>query len=200
VERLKINELFELGIHPNFFPGSIHGNTEKDVLRHCLEIIPNAQVVRTHGLYQSTSLITSFCSIPNLQVDLSLFMPSYPINEPLYVNYNGGSLLRLPFVWEDDYHLQHASTWSFENVLETDGKYIVFDFHPIHIALNSRSMNNYQKMKQRVPSLQTMDRTAAEPYINVEFGTGDFFKGLVQKMGKMESKTIIEMLHCGGLL
>ena len=46
-------DLFELGIHPNFFPGSTHGTDPKEILRHCMSLVPEAKSIRTHGLYQS---------------------------------------------------------------------------------------------------------------------------------------------------
>jgi hypothetical protein len=55
IERLRAeSDLFELGIHPNLHPGSTHGNDTSSVLKHCMEIVPEAGAIRTHGLVQST--------------------------------------------------------------------------------------------------------------------------------------------------
>src|SRR5207244_3974947 len=58
ISRLRRNpELFELGIHPNFLPGSTHGDTPDAVLRHCRALVPDAVSMRTHCLVQSTLLL-----------------------------------------------------------------------------------------------------------------------------------------------
>ena len=38
-------DLFELGLHPNFLPGSTHGATEKDVMQHMKRRILNTWIV-----------------------------------------------------------------------------------------------------------------------------------------------------------
>src|SRR5437588_10311456 len=58
IERLRSNsDIFELGVHPNFLPGSSHGGNTHDVLRSCMAMVPEAQSFRTHSLVQSTPLL-----------------------------------------------------------------------------------------------------------------------------------------------
>ena len=45
-------ELFELGLHPNLFPGSSHGSSCQEVFESCRKIVPEAVSMRTHGLYR----------------------------------------------------------------------------------------------------------------------------------------------------
>src|SRR5574343_923298 len=56
VERFRRSDLFELGIHPNFRPGSSHGNSPREVLKTVMDMVPEAISVRTHGLIQSADL------------------------------------------------------------------------------------------------------------------------------------------------
>ena len=48
--------LFEIGIHPNFLPNSTHGTDPARVLGTCLDLVPDARAMRSHGLYQWASL------------------------------------------------------------------------------------------------------------------------------------------------
>ena len=48
----------EIGIHPNFANNSSHGNRTEKVMENCLKIVPDAELIRTHGLIHSTKLIT----------------------------------------------------------------------------------------------------------------------------------------------
>src|SRR5215467_8520985 len=58
IDRLREHpDLFELGIHPNFLPGSSHGSSPQEVLQTCMTIVPEAQSFRTHSLVQSTPLL-----------------------------------------------------------------------------------------------------------------------------------------------
>src|SRR4028119_935918 len=53
VDRLRRHpELFELGVHPNFLPGSTQGATAADVLNYCRRLVPDARSMRTHSLVQ----------------------------------------------------------------------------------------------------------------------------------------------------
>ena len=42
-----------LGIHPNFLPGSSQGSNVEEVISECLNYAPNAWCMRTHSLVQS---------------------------------------------------------------------------------------------------------------------------------------------------
>jgi len=71
----KHRELFELGIHPNFMKNSTQGATEKEVLAYCKAVVPEALSVRTHGLIQSSNLLTTFVREYSLKIDSSVFLP-----------------------------------------------------------------------------------------------------------------------------
>ena len=76
VERLRsCPDLFELGIHPNFMPKSSHGVEPEQVLKTCMEFVPEAVSVRTHGLLQSGSLFDLVMSLTPVTFDVSLFHP-----------------------------------------------------------------------------------------------------------------------------
>ena len=50
-------DLFELGIHPNFYPNSSHGESEEAIIGYCMDLVPEARSMRTHGLCQSSYLL-----------------------------------------------------------------------------------------------------------------------------------------------
>ena len=63
ISEIRDNELFELGIHPNFENNSTQGNNLIEVLSHLLKIVPEANSVRTHGLLQSSNIIENIIKI-----------------------------------------------------------------------------------------------------------------------------------------
>ena len=76
VDRLRQHpKLFELGIHPNFQPGSTHGKEWAEVLDHCMGLVPDATSMRTHDLFQSTKLLDMIITQTPIITDLTLFLP-----------------------------------------------------------------------------------------------------------------------------
>ena len=149
IERLKdYPDLFELGIHPNFQPGSTHGSTPEEVLDHMGELVPSPSSVRTHALVQSTPLLAQmFRRFPSLKADLSLFLPHSTRCEFSLFAHGGSLVTRIPYIWEDDLEMDFPEqVWRLEGLDRCKGLR-VFDFHPIHIILNDPSMNSYIKLK-----------------------------------------------------
>ncbi|HEY8584243.1 MAG TPA: hypothetical protein VIL49_14905 [Capillimicrobium sp.] len=148
VQRLRERpDLFELGIHPNFLPGSSHGATPAEVVAHCARLVPEATAVRTHCLLQSTPLHDELLRGSSVEVDLSLFLPRAEHVEPVVQWSPAGRLLRLPYVWQDNMEMYSPDpSWRTAAMLDAPGLRI-FDFHPVHIWLNSRSFEPYERLK-----------------------------------------------------
>jgi hypothetical protein len=174
VERLRARpELFELGIHPNFMPGSSHGTEPEIVLRNCMSFVPDAVSVRTHGLLQSGNLFDSVMSLTPISCDVSLFLPlSRRVDVVKYERF-GQVLWRIPYVWEDDYIMEASPVDArsddvfsgFDEALSKASGVQVFNFHPIHVFLNSTSMDKYIEMKRAHPKLADLTRAEAAPFL-----------------------------------
>lgn len=184
IERLRQHpELFELGIHPNFLPGSSHGQTVDAVLRHCFELVPDATSLRTHALVQSTPLLNQIVMETAVTTDVSLFLSHAPSLCPVEYRWAGRSLLRIPYFWEDDFEMERAEPcWSLGPLLESGPGLKVFDFHPIHIYLNSAEMAPYQALKRRAPRLSEAEVADAEICRQAGSGTQTMFTELVEHL------------------
>lgn len=148
IERLRERpELFELGIHPNFLEGSSHGATPAEVVAHCARLVPEATAVRTHCLLQSTPLHDELLRGSGVSVDLSLFLPHAVGVEPVVQWSPAGRLLRLPYVWQDNMEMYSPEPhFKAADLLDAPGLRI-FDFHPVHVWLNSRAFEPYERLK-----------------------------------------------------
>ncbi len=141
-------DLFELGIHPNFLPGSSHGAMPDEVIDHCMSLVPSARCVRAHGLVQSTRLLHELGRREGLCVDLSLYLHHCPSAAPCRFAYRGARLLRLPHVWEDDFEMECTdASWRLEPILALEGLKIL-DFHPVHVFLNCPSGEAYDAYRR----------------------------------------------------
>ncbi|GJM05139.1 MAG: hypothetical protein DHS20C09_11300 [marine bacterium B5-7] len=169
-------DLFELGIHPNFLPGSTHGHDISSVLDHCLRIVPAAKVMRTHGLYQSTPLFVHvLCNTP-IKIDSSLFLDHVAHVSPFVIWLFGHQLIRVPYVWEDDSEAMRPSPqWRIEEIMFGRTGPCVINFHPIHVVLNSSTLKAYEKLKERVRLEKSMTVQALNLFVNEGLGTRSMF-------------------------
>ena len=189
IERLRETpELFELGIHPNFLPGSTHGNSVDDIIAHCMNLVPEAKSVRTHALVQSTPLLMKLMALTELENDLSLFLPYAEHATPVEYCLGGHQLLRIPYVWEDDIEMEQPRPhWNPDQVLSRCDGYVIFDFHPIHIFLNSPSMVPYTKAKGLPLGLSAADAKQLEPLVHQGDGAGRYFLTLLDRLALTRS-------------
>ena len=146
IDEIRKYNFFELGIHPNFSNDSTHGSNYKNIISHCLSIVPEAKSSRSHGLHISSNILTHM-SMQGIKIDCSTFMPNISNFENFYFEINDKKILRIPYNWEDDYEFyQKKKKYNFSDV--NHYKTLIMDFHPIHVFLNSSSIGEYEKHKQ----------------------------------------------------
>jgi len=148
VTKLRSNpELFELGIHPNFLPGSTHGSSVEEILAHCTGLVPDAVSYRSHSIYQSGRLYAAILKQTPLRVDANTFLPEWSHIKPIKHVLTEGILTRLPFFWIDDYEMcKESPLWTYARFRDQPGLQ-VFAFHPLHIYLNSNNLQTYEALK-----------------------------------------------------
>ena len=102
VERIR-KEGHTLGLHPNLLPGSSHGKTPTEAIEYLLQIAPEAVVIRTHALVQSSPILYEiFHSFPQLKYDLSILMYGFEHIGKFSWKYDGVEFERINYNWEDD--------------------------------------------------------------------------------------------------
>jgi len=181
----KRKDLFKTGIHPNFLPNSTQGRTMREIMDYLLDICPGAQIMRTHGLYQS-SLMFAFIieNYPQIKIDASLFIPAA---KNLHVHkfyaqpsYPERFIYRIPFLWEDDFTMISAHPNFKFKVNNFPGYGVkVFNFHPIHIALNSSSWIKYTNLKRRYSTEKIKLKDLLKLRENNKKGTEDFLREML---------------------
>ena len=205
VERLRSRpDLFELGIHPNFMPGSSHGVEPETVLKTCMSFVPEAVSVRTHGLLQSGNLFDSVMSHTPITCDVSLFLPmALQVDVVKYERF-GQVLWRAPYVWEDDYVMEALPIAErsdrvfsgFDATLAKARGIQIFNFHPIHVFLNSNSMDKYGAMKREYPRLASLTADAAAPFFeNERAGTKTALLDLASAVAKRGGGSFVRELR-----
>lgn len=188
-------ELFEIGIHPNFLPGSSHGESETLILEHMLALVPNAKVVRTHSLVQSTPLLYKMAADFHLRVDVSLFLPDTPSLRPHALYLYDEKLIRVPYFWEDDVEAYTPNRcWHINSKRYQVAGLKIFNFHPLYAYLNCHDMEGYAQLK-RMSHLPKLDSGSCASFVNSGKGTDTLLDELIKhiKQHQQESFTISEI-------
>ena len=180
LERIRSNEKFELGIHPNFnylLEGSAKaGDSCEKILDKILEVVPEAKSVRSHSMVQSTRLLELFSS-RGLVYDCNHFIPVQSnIELKPWQLWNG--LTRIPYFWEDDIACLYENKIKIEELFLKKGLR-VFDFHPIHIFLNTENLKRYELTREFHRNAQILLKYKYEGN-----GTRTFFLQLLSKLNE----------------
>jgi len=131
----------EIGIHPDFFRNDDHEQVIKDLLL----MYPDARGVRSHGLFEYSNLMNVYRK-HNLVWDSSQLLYQCTHIKP-YLHPSG--LIRLPIFWEDDDYFTCNPDWKIESLGLDKPGVKCFDFHPIHLRLNTHSPEQYAYVKDR---------------------------------------------------
>ena len=148
LSRLRANPNFELGIHPNFnflLTGQTKcGIDAKDVCKRLLDIVPEAKSVRSHFMTQNSDFLELFARM-GLTHDCNHYVPEQSeIELRPWILWNG--LVKVPHFWEDDLALLYAKNTPVQALKSRKGLK-VFDFHPIHVFLNTENLKRYDQSR-----------------------------------------------------
>ena len=188
------SEQFELGIHPNFLPGSTQGKSEEEVIDYCLRLAPAAKSMRTHSLLQSTPILALVSDrYPQIETDTSLQLFRHDHLQPIdvYLGQRRRRLTRLPFYWEDDTAADHPH-WDWRSAAPDSSGLRIFNFHPIHIAMNMSSMTQYAGLRATLDGrpMYCLTENEVEPYVGPGPGSRTFLETILDTATPGEFRTV----------
>lgn len=147
---------FEWGVHPNFERAlQPRGETQsgldvaREVLCELADWAPSMQLLRPHGLMTAGRWLPLYAELG--VTHLSSVYPRLQVMPP-YAEYNG--ITQVPIHWSDTGHLYlspGAATPATD--LErrmTTTSFSVLLFHPIHVFLNTESLEHYEAARNAV--------------------------------------------------
>jgi hypothetical protein len=174
LKRLRDNPMFELGIHPNFnllLQGREKGGLDaEEVIDRLLEIVPEAKSVRSHSLLQSERLMDMFAERGLKHVSNTYVPRSSEITIKPWFLWSG--LVVVPHSFQDNVELRLGR----KSIEYNNHGLRVLDFHPIHIFLNTESLDRYENTRHlhRQPS-DLMKYRSADPE-----GVREIFKQILK--------------------
>lgn len=178
-DSLKNHSLIELGLHPNYnlLLDLKSDRTAKQIVFELSSFYPEAVSIRSHSLFQNSSLFFYYQQL-GIKLDSNTFIPEWSgIELKVYPEVNG--VIRVPYFWEDDIHVYAIEQgiekdWNTEKYLNNDGLK-VFDFHPIHVYLNTEKLSRYNDSKNFLHKKNKLDESINK---NAD-GSGMFLKHLI---------------------
>ncbi|MDY6835351.1 MAG: hypothetical protein SVY53_11185 [Chloroflexota bacterium] len=182
VRELQSVDIFDIGLHPNFAEGSTQGENVEEIMTFLTTAFPDSNMVRMHGLIQSSPLLAKLTIDFGIKVDLSLLLVNTPNIVPHKIYYGKGqkSLLRIPYFWEDDVESNKPRPcWSLKDPQYQCKGLKVFNFHTIHIVLNSIDNESYENLKKH-RKIQDLTLSELDTYFHSGKGCGTLFGDLVQ--------------------
>jgi len=153
LQRIINNPLFEVGLHPNFndlIDAKNQPNTASQIIDNLLKIIPNTNVLRSHSMTTSGRWIGLFkqkgiTHLSNyIQYGVEPIVPFRQIN----------NIVETPVYFADDGYVYLNDTKEMMNldigeVIKPNINGIkVYNFHPIHLFINTTSFADYNLYKE----------------------------------------------------
>lgn len=125
-----------VGLHPNFYFKSTHGETYDEIISHVISLNPSSKFFRSHSFFDNTKLTDEFKK-RGFKFDSNLCL--HLQNNIIPLKHSSG-LLRFPVFLEDDIYLRYNPDFKVKTIgkqlLSTGLK--IFNIHPIHIYSNKK--------------------------------------------------------------
>jgi len=185
LDAMRNSGAFEIGWHPNFLPGSSHGASVEEVLSTLKGWVPEARGVRAHCLIQGTPHLMAYNS-RGIRYEASDLRDGQRDLEP-FLSWTG--VVQLPTFFQDDVHLQRRLPLALETVDLASPGLKIFSFHPVLLALNTRDLSQYQKLKtslaEQGKALTDATREDFAPFTQDDgAGVRDVFEALLGVLGE----------------
>lgn len=141
----KNDQKIELGIHPNF--NNILFEKEKkksvEIIEEIMSLVPASKSIRSHSLTQNERLVDIFHDFGLSHIS-NFFIPhSSKIDITPFYLWN--KMVVTPHFWQDNVSLKMSLSFPLKDNSLFGFK--VFNFHPIHIFLNTNNLDVYENTR-----------------------------------------------------
>ena len=178
LNRMEQSDHIEIAIHPNFNPSLIEnraGNrSPEEIVKELLELAPSAKAVRSHALTQNTRLSKIFWDL-GLKYECNTLIPEdFGIIPAPWVTPT--KITHVPHIWADDFACASNFDFGRSQFPNLNGRLSVFDFHPIHVFLNSKDISIYEETR----NIHQNPKLLSE-FINTGAGTKNFLRAILEQ-------------------
>ena len=181
LDKMRETSLISLGLHPNFNPlfsgESVSRSTDR-IMSDLKEIVPEARVLRSHSMSHSGLWLNAYKELGITHLSQYYMGGVKGIHPFRHVN----GIVEVPVYFADDAYIfvEDHKRWnnpSVEEITSISEKSVkVFNFHPIHIALNSSSFDAYESTKSSHREWKTVTKIRSK-----SFGMRNMLLQIIQK-------------------
>jgi hypothetical protein len=143
LEYLQNNPNYEIGIHPNFkknIEQKKEAHIAEKIVDDLLTLVPEAKSIRSHRLINS-SYLTSMLHAKGLTHESNIKIP-LANSKKLFPYMHPSGMMMCPFHWGD-----YSDIANKIDLKKYISGYLVLNFHPIHIYLNSINIDSYESTR-----------------------------------------------------
>ncbi len=136
IEQAFLSGQIKRGIHPNFLPGSSHGNTFREVIETCLTFAPEATCTRSHRAFAVTDTEHLLHNEFHFKCCSNTITTLTPKITPYWLE---SKLLQVPVFFEDGsflYNKLGLSIQPYRKFFTAPGLKVI-SFHPVNMAFNT---------------------------------------------------------------
>ena len=174
---LENDPLFEIGLHPNYYK---EPNVDK-AITDLKKIYPDAISVRSHGLYSSSNIQKLYLK-HGFKYCSEVFVPKSD-SIPPYWRFGEGSLVIIPYHWEDANYFTYQKQVNFDPKTDLNGNNLkIFNFHPVHVFANTNGRKHYEEIKKYYHDdeglLKLRSKLGVRDYFQKLVGSGHNFKNI----------------------
>lgn len=166
----------EIAWHPNF----LQPRDDAELVDEMAGWFPGCEGVRAHALYFHSRLAPLYLGhgLRYLAHDLRFLVPG------LAPARHWSGLIDVPGFWEDDVHaLYFDGDFCPERVDLSAPGLKVFDFHPIHLALNTDRMERYEAAREDMEAGRSL-----AAHVNPGLGSRTFLRSAVGRMKQLPER------------
>ena len=149
INQMSFNKKYEIGLHPNFNPllsGDENGQETnfRSIVDQLKCFFPKATSVKSHSLCFGSLIQTAYKDF-GISHDSSVIIPYQNNSQALFPWKMWDGLVRVPYLF-CDYVTSMTSDAKIPHLVNRSGLK-VFDFHPIHVFLNTESIERYERTR-----------------------------------------------------
>jgi len=160
LKKLACDSSQEIGLHPNFFPGSTQGLGMEDVMVRLTRLYPNARGVRSHAFLDSTRHHLHYSKLGLKYISNTIVWTES--SKPFFLPWS--SMWQIPISWEDDVACNFAKDISLDFLRKGKDAIWVLNFHPLYCYLNEKiAMPVYSKLKSDGVNITGLSRDILSP-------------------------------------
>ncbi len=179
---------FDKGIHPNFLPGSSHGESFKEVIKYCESLCPGSLATRSHRSFDVTD--TSHLLYANGYRYSSNWVTQMTSRMRPILHESG--LINIPIFWEDGTHLYNKMNLKMEHYwehLKTPGIKVI-SIHPTNFVLNPPTLEYMRNIKDSLSRWEynNMNQETIAKFRNTLRGIADATHELISYVKATNSK------------